>query len=76
MILMGPQRSICNNSRGRVVLTHIFDLKEFLTCFPLAQASHTLPSLFLMEGRPTTKSFEPIYLREKDLHVLVVCATK
>jgi len=57
-----------------VVLTHLLDLKEVLTGFPLAQASHTLPSLYVMVGRSTTRSFEPIYLREKDLHDLVSSA--
>ena len=66
MILMDPQRSICSNSRGRVVLTHLFDLKEFLTYFPLAQASQTLPSLYLMVGRPTTRYFETnLFKRER-----------
>jgi len=63
---MGAQRSICSNLRGRVVLTHLFDLKEFLTCFPLAQASHTLPSLYLMVDRPITRSFETnLFKRER-----------
>ena len=58
MILIGPHKSICNISRGREVLAHLFDLNEFLTYFPLAQASRTLPSLYLTVGRPTTRSFE------------------
>jgi len=46
------------NSRGLEVLIHLFGLKEFLTCFPLAEASHTFPSLYLIVGKPTTKSFD------------------
>ena len=66
-ILIGPHRSMCNNSRGRVVLTHFFDLKEDLTCLPFAQASHTLSSLNLMEGSPTTRCLETSLFRRDRL---------
>jgi len=40
------------------VLTQFFNLKEFLTCLPLGQSSQTLPSLYLMDGKPTSMSLE------------------
>ena len=32
--LTGPKRSICNNSKGLVVVIDYFDLNEVLVCFP------------------------------------------
>ena len=34
VILVGPNKSKCNNSRSLDVDTTFFDLKDFLVCFP------------------------------------------
>jgi len=49
------------------MLTQFFNLKEVLTCLPLAQASHTFLSLHLMEGSPTTRSLETTLLKRQRL---------
>jgi len=60
VVLIGPHKSTCNSSRGQEVLTQFFNLKEVLTFLPLTQASHTLSSLYLMEGSLTTRSLDDV----------------
>ena len=54
---IGPNRSICNNSKGLEVETKFFDLKEFLAYFPNWHASQILSLLKDNLGSPITKSF-------------------
>src|ERR671932_328624 len=37
-VLTGPNKSICNKSRGDSMVANILDLKVVLCCFPFSQA--------------------------------------
>ena len=57
VVLIGPNRSIWRSSKGFEVVTTVFDLKELLVCFPLAQGLQTPSNFPLTFGRPSTRLF-------------------
>src|ERR1044072_7203311 len=60
-VLIGPNRSICNNSNGLLVLTKFFDLKELFSCFPCKQVEHLMSDLNDNLAKPHTKSCLTIF---------------
>ena len=57
VILVGPNKSKCNNSRGLGVYTKFFDLKDFFVCLPNWHTLQILSSSKLIYGITSTKSF-------------------
>ena len=64
-ILVGPNKSRCNNSQGLLVETMFFDLKEDLVSFPNWQASHKWVYLKEILGKPRTR----LYLESLDIYL-------
>jgi len=52
----GPKRSMCISSSAFVIDTCFFDLKDFLTCFPLKLTSQMQLNSHLMLRKPYTSS--------------------
>src|ERR671933_486697 len=56
-VLTGPNKSMCNKSRGDSIVAKSLDLNVALCCFPFSQARHNLSFSYLIIGRPDTSSF-------------------
>ena len=57
IVLVGPNKSKCNNSRSLDVDTIFFDLKDFIVCFSNCHALQILSSSKLIYRISLTKSF-------------------
>ena len=57
-VLVGPNKSICNNSKGLKVIKGATDLNDFLVCLPWAHEAHTIVFLFFfIFGKPFTREY-------------------
>jgi hypothetical protein len=69
IVLVGPNRSICSNSKGLLVEMWFLLLKDIFTCLLIWQASHN-PYFFKSNMRKTFKKFIFDKFR-KDIHTYI-----